>query len=124
MVIVDTNIILRYLLNDDEKLNKKAREIIDNNDVLIPNEVIIEACYVLKKLYKVEKEIIYTLVIELMAQNNIYFTDRALIYETFKVYSKTNIDLVDCILYAYGKIEGQEVKTFDKKLENLIKKLG
>jgi len=124
MAIVDTNIILRYLLNDDEKLNKKAREIIDNNDILIPNEVIIEACYVLKKLYKVEKEIIYTLVIELMAQNNIYFTDRALIYETFKVYSKTNIDLVDCILYAYGKIEGQEVKTFDKKLENLIKKLG
>ncbi|MBR6253684.1 MAG: PIN domain-containing protein [Clostridia bacterium] len=124
MVIVDTNIILRYLLNDDEKLNKKAREIIDNNDILIPNEVIIEACYVLKKLYKVEKEIIYTLVIELMAQNNIYFVDRALIYETFKVYSKTNIDLVDCILYAYGKIEGQEVKTFDKKLENLIKKLG
>ena len=124
MVIVDTNIILRYLLNDDEKLNKKAREIIDNNDILITNEVIIEACYVLKKLYKVEKEIIYTLVIELMAQNNIYFTDRALIYETFKVYSKTNIDLVDCILYAYGKIEGQEVKTFDKKLENLIKKLG
>ncbi len=124
MVIVDTNIILRYLLNDDEKLNKKAREIIDNNDTLITNEVIIETCYVLTKLYKVETEIIYTLVIELMAQNNIFFVDRALIYETFKVYSKTNIDLVDCILYAYGKIEGQEVKTFDKKLENLIKKLG
>jgi len=124
MVIVDTNIILRYLLNDDEKLNKKACEIIDSNDILIPNEVIIEACYVLNKLYNVEKEIIYTLVIELMVQDNIFFTDRSLIYETFKAYSKANIDLVDCILYAYSKIEGYEIKTFDKKLEKLICKIN
>jgi len=91
---------------------------------LIPNEVIIEACYVLNKLYNVEKEIIYTLVIELMVQDNIFFTDRSLIYETFKAYSKANIDLVDCILYAYSKIEGYEIKTFDKKLEKLICKIN
>jgi len=120
MVIVDTNIILRYLLNDDEKLSKKATDIIDNNDIFIPNEVIIEACYVLKKLYNVEKEIIYTLIIELMAQDNIHFTNRSLIYETFKVYSKKNLDLVDCILFAYSKIDNQEIKTFDKKLEKIL----
>ena len=121
MVIIDTNIILRYLLNDDEKLSKKAADIVDNNEVFIPNEVIIEACYVLKKLYNVEKEIIYTLVIELMAQDNIHFTNRSLIYETFKAYSKKNLDLVDCILYAYSRTENQEIKTFDKKLERLLK---
>ncbi len=120
MVIVDTNIILRYLLNDDEKLSKKDTDIIDNNDIFIPNEVIIEACYVLKKLYNVEKEIIYTMIIELMAQDNIHFANRSLIYETFKVYSKKNLDIVDCILFAYSKIDNQEIKTFDKKLEKLL----
>lgn len=29
MIIVDTNIILRYLLNDDEELNEKATENFD-----------------------------------------------------------------------------------------------
>ena len=120
MVIIDTNIILRYLLKDNEKLNQKANEIIDNNEVMIPNEVIIEACYVLKSLYKVEKEIIYTLVIELMALDNIHFENRSLIYETFKTYAKKNIDLIDCILYSYHLVEGVEVKTFDKKLEKLL----
>lgn len=50
MVIVDTNIILRYLLQDNEELSKKAIEIIDNNKIFIPTEVIVEASYVLKKV--------------------------------------------------------------------------
>lgn len=36
MVLVDTNIILRYLLDDNNELSKKAIEIIDNNKVFIP----------------------------------------------------------------------------------------
>jgi predicted nucleic acid-binding protein len=40
MKIIDANIILRYLLNDTEKLAIKARDIIENNKVLVPNEVI------------------------------------------------------------------------------------
>ncbi len=33
MIIVDTNIILRYLLNDNEELNKRAVEIVYNNEL-------------------------------------------------------------------------------------------
>ena len=43
MIVIDTNIILRYLLNDNEELSKQAIDIIDNNTILIPNEVIVEA---------------------------------------------------------------------------------
>lgn len=55
MIIVDTNVILRYLLQDNEELSSKAIEIIDNNEIFIPTEVIVEVSYVLKKVYKVEK---------------------------------------------------------------------
>ena len=51
MIVIDTNIILRYLLEDNEELSKKAIEIIDNNQIFIPTEVIVEASYVLKKVY-------------------------------------------------------------------------
>ena len=33
MTIVDTNIILRYLLNDNEEMNKEATDIIENNEI-------------------------------------------------------------------------------------------
>ncbi len=121
MVIVDTNIVLRYLLNDVEELNEEATKIIDSNDVLIPNEIAVEVCYVLQKLYKVEKEVIYTLIIELMAQDNIFFENRSLIYEAFKLFAKKNLDMVDCMLYAYSVVENKEIKTFDKKLMKLLK---
>ena len=48
MIVIDTNIILRYLLEDNEELSKKAIEIIDNNQIFIPTEVIVGASYVLK----------------------------------------------------------------------------
>ena len=37
MKIADANIVLRYLLNDTEELAKKATEILENNEVYIPN---------------------------------------------------------------------------------------
>lgn len=33
------------------------------------------------------------------------------------VYSKRNLDFIDCILYAYYEVKGYEIKTFDKKLQ-------
>ncbi len=49
MKITDANIILRYLLNDNEELSDKAAIIIENNEVFLPNEVIAEIVYVLKR---------------------------------------------------------------------------
>ncbi|TZE80838.1 type II toxin-antitoxin system VapC family toxin, partial [Calorimonas adulescens] len=48
MQIVDANIVLRYLLNDTEVLSEKAAQILENNEVFVPNEVIAEIVYVLE----------------------------------------------------------------------------
>jgi len=54
MIIVDANIVLRYLLNDTENLSEKAADILENNNVFLLNEVIAEIVYVLEKVYKVK----------------------------------------------------------------------
>jgi predicted nucleic-acid-binding protein len=46
MKIVDANIVLRYLLNDADDFSEKASELLENNEVFIPNEVITEIVYV------------------------------------------------------------------------------
>ncbi|MGI6406514.1 MAG: hypothetical protein ACOX2E_08705 [Syntrophaceticus sp.] len=38
MKIVDANIVLRYLLNDTEDLSEKAANLLENNEVFVPNE--------------------------------------------------------------------------------------
>ena len=120
MVYVDTNVILRYLLNDDEKLNLKACEVFDSNEVFITNEVIVEVCYVLNSVYKISKDIIFTLIMELLSMDNIHFNNRSIIYDTFKIYSKENLDIVDCMLVAYYNCEGRKIATFDKKVEKML----
>lgn len=124
MIIVDTNIILRYLLKDNEKLNKKATEIIDNNDIFIPTEVIVEASYVLKKVYNVEKEKIFEAIQQLSKMEGVNFQNKKTIELAFKTYAEKNLDIVDCMLFAYAKNENYSVETFDKKLCNLIGKIN
>lgn len=120
MIVVDTNVILRYLLNDNEELSSKATEIIDNNDIFIPTEVIVEASYVLKKVYNVHKEKIFEAIKLLINMEGISFQNRDTIELAFKTYSEENLDIVDCMLFAYSKNEKYNVATFDKKLNKLI----
>ena len=120
MIIVDTNILIRYLLNDNEKLNTEATHIIENNDIFIPTEVIVEVSYVLNKVYKVEKNDILNVVQQLINMEGVYFQNKETIELAFKTYSKKNLDIVDCILFAYYKNENFDIKTFDKKLCKLI----
>lgn len=122
MIVVDTNVILRYLLQDNEELSSKAIEIIDNNEIFIPTEVIVEVSYVLKKVYNVEKDKIFETIKLLLDMENIKFKNKKTIEVAFKIYSEKNLDIVDCILYAYNKVEKFEIKSFDKKLCKILEK--
>ena len=118
--IVDANIILRYLLNDHDELSTKATNIIEDNDVFLPKEIISEVVYVLKKVYKVKNdEICYTL-LDLFKYKNILVDDFEILEEALLLFSRKNIDFVDTLLYAYNKVKGYQIFTFDKKLKKLI----
>jgi len=53
MVIVDANIVLRYLLDDHPVLSPKAADILEQHSVTLPIEAACEVVYVLQKVYKV-----------------------------------------------------------------------
>ena len=50
MIAVDTNVLLRYLLEDDARQSKKASSIITGkNSVLVTDIVLVETIWTLKK---------------------------------------------------------------------------
>jgi len=54
--IIDANVILRYILNDNEAMSAEAKEIIDNKaETLV--EVLAEVVYVLKGFIKQKEQI-------------------------------------------------------------------
>ena len=51
MLAIDTNVIVRYLVNDDPKQAVRARKLIDNSDVFVCTTVMLEAEWVLRAAY-------------------------------------------------------------------------
>jgi predicted nucleic-acid-binding protein len=86
-------------------------------------KVIAEVVYVLEKVYKVDRPLIYDSLRNLLGYNNITTHDKSILIEALKAYSETRIDFVDSLLFAYSKIGGHTVFTFDKKLSHMLDEL-
>lgn len=116
--ILDANVILRYLLNDEDFFSE-SEELIESKNCGTYLEIISEVVYVLQSVYKVPRDDIKISLIELSKDITI---DK---YDVLKIaldayVEKPKLDFVDCLLYGYSRL-GRKVYTFDKKL---IKKMN
>ena len=121
MEISDANIILRYLLKDEEQLFVKAKKIVENNEIHLPFEVCAEVVYVLEKVYKIPRKNINDSFILLLNYPNISTPDNLLLTESLKVFENENIDFVDSILVSYNHIMKAKIHSFDKRVMKLCR---
>lgn len=116
--LIDANVILRYLLKDHREMSEEARRMIEEGAFTLP-EVIAEVVYVLGGMYRIERrEIGETLTAFL---DEVSIENQAAMCEALALYSDTLLDFVDCILIARHKILGDEIGSFDKKLNKMLK---
>lgn len=118
MVMLDANMVLRYLLNDNEKMADEAARIIEEGPVLVTIEIIAEVVYVLRGVYSIDRDVIKTSLLSFLSE--VHTDELDVIKFGLETYSEQNLDFVDCILFAYNRVKGYEIKTFDKKLRNLL----
>ena len=119
--LIDANVILRYLLRDDENMADEANTIIANGACTLP-EILSEVVYVLSGVYKVERQEIADSLLDIL--DVVEIEHREVIFNAIKIFADSSLDFVDCILIAYNEIEKIEVFSFDKKLNRrLIKNL-
>jgi predicted nucleic-acid-binding protein len=122
MIRIDTNYIIRYLVNDNIEMANKAEEVLLTKDVFIANEILAEVIYVLEGVYKVSREESSLLLEELLEFENILVEDKEKIKEALKLYRVKRLDFVDCLLCLYSQED--EIITFDKKLNKCIQELS
>lgn len=90
MIAVDTNVLLRYLLDDDAGQSKKASSIIaGNTNILITDIVLTETIWTLKgKKYNLDKESIIKVINTLFAEPNIIFEDGQTVWRALNDYKQ------------------------------------
>lgn len=123
MKIIDANIILRYLLKDNLELHQKSIDIIENQQLFLPNEIIAEIVYVLEKVYNISKREIRDVLTQLFEKSNFEFIDKNVIISSLKYYTKFNLDFADSLLLAYSTVQNTSILTFDKRLNKIINRL-
>ena len=118
MVMLDANVILRYILNDNEDMVLEVTEVIKSKNVIVTIEVIAEVIYVLKRIYGVDKREITESILDFISDIDVVEKDVLML--GVETYAEKNLDFIDGILYAFKCIKGYDVLTFDKKLKKLL----
>ena len=118
--LIDTNIIIRFLVGDHEEHLQIATEIftkIENAEIEaeILDTVLMEALFVLVKFYKLPKaEVIQDLKRIIVLQGIV--GDKVLLMETLNIVNDKNIDFVDALICAKTRLQGYGKLSFDKDL--------
>jgi predicted nucleic-acid-binding protein len=120
-VVIDTNLLVRYL-TDDEPQKAKAVDVLLNSaargelKILIPSVVIAELVWVLESFYKMMAEDIAGLVEAILNTPGVDTQDKSVIKEALKIYRNKKIDLIDAWIIEFAKAKGaKRIYTFDKK---------
>jgi len=123
-IVVDANVILRYLLEDNELFFEKSKILFDKAlkgeiEIIVKQIILAEVVYVLEKVYKVSKEEISEVLIEFLLSKGIKIENKEISIKALNIYKNKNIDFSDAILCAMS--DKFQIKTFDKKLNKCIK---
>ena len=91
MIAIDTNVLLRYLLDDDKAQARKASALINSGDkVLITDVVLAETIWTLKgKRYNLDKEAIITVVHSLFEEPSIVFENGQTVWRAVNDFKNT-----------------------------------
>ena len=126
-LILDTNAILRFILNDvppqykevvDLIIKAKSKKIL----LFIPEIVVFEIAFTLKSYYEYSKETVLNVLESLLSAEYMEVENKQTLLNALKVYRETNLQLVDCYLIAKSEIENTSLFTFDKNLRKYLLK--
>jgi len=123
IVFPDTNVVLRYLLNDNRAQFEKILPLFEDikkgrqKAILLP-EVLLEAFYVLTKVYDIPRYEAGEALRDLLLYKGILNKDRMVLIEAFELFLKDKgLSLLDCFLCIKCKKMKGNLLTFDKRLK-------
>jgi predicted nucleic-acid-binding protein len=125
----DTNVIIRYLIKDDETLYSKAKEFFDkvkngNSKAIIIESVVAECIYVLTKIYKVPRTTAAESLRDILHYRGIANEDQKELIQALALFSERNIDIVDCILCVKAAKAEVSLFSFDDDLNKIDAQSG
>lgn len=120
MIGLDTNVLVRYLVQDDPEQAEQAKRVIEqaaaeNIPIFINQIVICELLWVLSYSYDYSKDALIDLLQKMLSIKQFEIEEREIVWTAFGIYKKSKADFADCLLGIKNHRAGcSTTMTFDK----------
>ena len=121
MIGLDTNIFIRYIVQDDIEQAQLATDLIEKqcsreNPALINEIILCEIVWVLKRAYRYDKDVILKIIKQLLSSDEIYISSHREAWAAFQDYEKGPADFSDYFIARINQKSGCPYTfSFDKK---------
>ena len=125
MLGIDTNVLVRFLVRDDESQFEMARKLIKREvtagrRVFVSQLVLLETEWVLRSRYDLSKIEIIAAISGLLDATDVQFEDEPAIEAALFVWKESTVDFADCLIGAQNKRLGcRATATFDLRAAKL-----
>jgi predicted nucleic acid-binding protein len=122
---LDTNILLRFLIRDDEQKAQQALNLLlrierGEEKAITSSLVIFETIYTLQSFYKVPRQHIKEQVLSIISLRSLHLPDKNLLHRAFDLYVTKNISFADAYKAAYMQSEEvSNIYTWDKDFDKI-----
>ncbi|MEZ5540219.1 MAG: type II toxin-antitoxin system VapC family toxin [Pseudomonadales bacterium] len=120
MIGLDTNILVRYLTQDDATQAKKANTLIESLSSDSPGFIalvsVVELVWVLEGCYDSDKKDIVTVLDTLLRTRGLVIEQADSVWQALRRFADTNSDFADCLIERCHHAAGcSHTATFDRK---------
>jgi predicted nucleic-acid-binding protein len=125
MIALDTNVLVRHLVQDDPGQSRKATQVITkqctrDDPGFINRIVLCELVWVLESAYGYSKDTIVSVLEKLLRTSQLKIEDVQAAWTAFRIYQKGSADFADCLLGTTNRLGGCDVTvTFDRAASKL-----
>lgn len=125
MKALDTNILARYLRDDDPVQSKRAahfiqRAVRQNEPLYLDHVVLCELVWILRAVYGHRKEEIIKMLDAVLLTGQFQLEDKSSIELALEDYKKSKADFPDCLIGRRNRASGSDATlSFDRRLKNL-----
>lgn len=124
IVLIDANVVIRFLLNDHPELSQQAKSIFLTaqqrlRKIYLDEVVVAEVVWTLSSFYKIKKADLVDRLEKILSQDWIVNPRKSLILKSLDLFRSVNLDYIDCWVFIIAKSLGMTLETFDKNLKKL-----
>lgn len=124
-IVLDTNVVLRFILRDHETMSVAAYELFikaGDGDVqlMLDPVVIAECCFVLSgRIYAFSKSDIASVLSKIVMLDGVVVDEASHINDALEIFSKYGVDYADAYLTAVARAKNLMVATFDQDFRRI-----